>query len=416
MSTLYIRLPSKAAADSLQPGLPLYCQFALVSGGGAVEREGVAALPELSELVGRVHRVVLLLAASDVTLLRVKVPPLPAAKLRAALPNLVEDELMSDPADCVVVAGDTLDGLRTVGVVHRGWLETLNKTLLALGARRVSVLPSQLCLPQPDDSITAAVMEQGDDIEVAVRLASQEGLGLAVMPDQPEAAAFEVIQSLSAVVPHKPVTLYVPQNRMRDYQDSLHLVPALEERIKLHADNWPRWIEGADSVSLDMMSGLGMAAGAKLDWRRWRWPVALVAALLLVHAIGLNVDWMRLKREAGALRANMTQTYRTAFPKDPVVIDPLAQLRQKIAAAQRESGQTAPDDFIALAAAVGEAMSGIAQGASPVASLEYRDGSLLVKLKPGSTLPLEPVRSALAARNLSVTQPSSGVWQIRSVK
>ncbi|MDB5773141.1 MAG: ral secretion pathway protein GspL, partial [Burkholderia sp.] len=132
MSTLYIRLPSKATADSVESGTPLYCQFALSTDRGAIEREGVAALSDLTDLVRRAHRIVLLLAASDVTLLRVKVPPMSPARLRAALPNMVEDQLMSDPAENVVVAGETHDDLRTVAVVHRGWLELLVRTMTTL--------------------------------------------------------------------------------------------------------------------------------------------------------------------------------------------------------------------------------------------------------------------------------------------
>ena len=47
-------------------------------------RQGFAALQELSGTIGTAQRVVLLLAASDVTLLRVKIPPLSAARLKAA--------------------------------------------------------------------------------------------------------------------------------------------------------------------------------------------------------------------------------------------------------------------------------------------------------------------------------------------
>lgn len=397
--------------------MPLYCQFAAAaSGGGAVEREGVAALSELSELVKKAQRVVLLLAAGDITLLRVKVPPLSGARLKAALPNLVEDQLMSDPAECVVVAGDVRNGLRTVAVVHRGWLEILSKTLLALGARSISALPSQLCLPLQADAVSAAVSEHGTDIDVAVRLAEQEGLGLAIVADQPESAAFEVMQSLNAVVPQAPVTLYVPQSRVRDYQESLHIAPALEERITLHADNWQRWIAGADKLSFDLMSGLGMAAGSKLDWRPWRWPLALAAAVLLVNVIGLNVDWLRLQREAEMLHTSMTQVYKSTYPKDTVIVDPLAQLRQKMAAAQRASGEIAPDDFLALASALGEALNSAGQGASVIAGLEYRDGGLTVKLKPDGDASIEQLSSALAARNLSISQPSADVWQIRSAR
>ncbi len=415
MSTLYIRLPSHSATEDLQPGMPLYCEFALAGNRGTVEREGVAALSEMSELVKRTQRVVLLLAASDVTLLRVKVPPMSAARLKAALPNLIEDQVMSDPAECVVVAGETHDDLRTVAVVARGWMEILHKTLLALGAKNISALPSQLCLPYRQGTVSAVATEHGTDIAVAVRLAEQEGIGLSIMADQPESAAFETMQSLAALVPQAPIELYVPPTRLRDYEESLHIAESLSERITLHADSWQRWIGGADRASIDLMSGLG-AAGPKLDWRPWRWPLILAAAVLAINVLGLNIDWLRLRNEAEALRTGMVQTYKTAFPKETVVVDPLAQLRQKIAAAQRDSGQIARDDFLGLAAAFSEAWNRTEQGTAPVASLEYRDRILTVKLKPGSSASMEQLESALAAHNLSISQQSDGVWQIRSGK
>ncbi|OWW22710.1 general secretion pathway protein GspL [Noviherbaspirillum denitrificans] len=396
--------------------MPLYCHYAVASASGAVEREGVAALSELAEQVKRAQRVVLLLAASDVTLLRVKMPPLSGAKLRAALPNLVEDRLMSDPEECVVVAGDMHAGLRTVAVVGRNWLELLIRTLRSLGARNISAVPSQLCLPYQGDTASAAVSEHGPEADLAVRVAEQDGLGLSIIADQPESLAFEAMQSLAAVVPAAPIALYVPQSRVRDYQESLHVAPTLEQRITLHADSWQRWVAGAGKAGVDLIAGMGSGAGPQFDWKPWRWPLVIGAAVLLVNVIGLNVDWLRLKREASALSNGMVQTYRAAFPKDPVIIDPLAQLRQKMAGAQRDSGQLAPDDFLALASAFSEAWASTGQGPAPVASLEYRDRSLTVKLKPGTSASMEQLKTALSSRNLSLTQSTAGVWQIRSGK
>lgn len=414
LSTLYIRLPSHAVAESLQPGMPLYCEFALVSTTGAIERDAVAALSDLAEIVRKAQRVVLLLAAGDVTLLRVKVPPLSPGRLKAALPNLVEDQLMSDPAECVIVADHTRGDMRTVAVAQRAWIEALSKTLLTLGARTILAVPAQLCLPFEPERANAAVAEQGVDIDVAVRLSEHEGIGLSTVADQPESAAFEVMQSLSAVVPQGPIDLYVPQTRLRDYEESLRIAPVLQPRITLHADSWQRWIAGAEQTDINLMSGLGAAAGPSVDWRRWRWPLALALTLLVINLIGLNVDWLRLKREADALRTSMVQTYKNAFPKETVIIDPLAQLRQKIAASQRGSGQLAPDDFLALAAAFSEAWSGAGQAAAAIAAVEYHDRQLTVRLKPGNTAPMEALKNALATHRLSVTQSGEGVLQIRS--
>ena len=472
MSTLYIRLPSRSAADSAAHRLELICPFALVSHGGSIEREGTASLPDLAETVARAQRVVLLLAASDVTMLRVQVPPLSAARLRAALPNLVEDMLIADPSGCVVVAGGLSDGLRTVAVVQRAWLEFLAKTFIAFGARRIAALPAQLCLPYQPGSVTAAINEQGADIDVLLRLSEQSGIGLAIAPvlsqagerDQHEASAQEVIRTLCAVVPEAPITLYVPQAALRAYREAightnvhgkyvvtdnatrhtrsphpnlppqageganeslreLH-VTAPNKRINILADNWPRWVAGARDAMPDLMMGLGAASSPDMDWRAWRWPLALAAAVLVINAAALNIDWWRMKDEANSLRATMIQIYKSAYPKETVILDPVAQMQQKIAIARRDSGLVAPDDFMAITAALGEACAAIAtmpgKTAPAIAALEYRERSLFVRLEPDAEAPTQQIKAALALRNLSLdlapAQSNAVVWQIRSAQ
>lgn len=449
MSTLYIRLPSKSAADSAAHWLELVCPFALVSHGDSIEREGAASLPDLSDMIAKVQRVVLFLAASDVTLLRVQVPPLSAARLKAALPNLVEDQLIADPSGCVVVAGGLSDGLRTVAVVQRAWLELLAKTLNAFGARRLAALPAQLCLPyQPGQQdqpggVTAAINEQGADIDVLLRLSEQDGIGLAIAPalnqaegrDQHEASAQEVIRTLCAVMSEAPITLYVPQLAVHTYQEAISHTAALTKRINVFADNWPRWIAGAQGTALDLMAGLGTESGSRLDWRAWRWPLALAAAVLIINAAALNIDWWRMKGEANLLRTTMIQIYKSAYPKESVIIDPVAQMRQKIAIAKRDSGLPAADDFTAISAAFGEAWASVMPGKAvpAIATLEYRERSLFVQFKPAlsrvegpnAEAPTQQMKTALAERGLSLSlgsldlapaQSGAVVWQIRGAK
>jgi general secretion pathway protein L len=416
LSTLYIRLPSKAAADAAPHWNALPCAFA-VAAGDAIEREGMATLTDLADTVAKVQRVVLLVAASDVTLLRVQVPPMSASKLKTALPNLVEDQLMSDPDECVVVAGPTVEGLRTVAVMHRGWFEILAKSFITFGARHLAAVPAQLCLPYQGGTVAAAVSEHDGDIDLTVRLTDQQGIGLPIMPDQPETAARDAVQALSAIVPEAPVSLYVPQAAVRDFQDAVDSLHALDQRITVHADNWPRWIGGANGATLDLIAGSGIGSGQEINWRAWRWPLGLAAVVLLINIIGLNVEWLRMKRESDALRAAMTQTYRNAFPKDTMIVDPLVQMRRKVAAARHDAGQAAPDDFTALAANFGEAWeSAVGQGTNGIATIEYREHSLFVRLKPETQMPEKQIGAALAARNLSLAQASVGVWQIRSTK
>ena len=424
MSILYIRLPSKAAADGASNWTALPCPFASVAPGDAIEREGIAPLSELSGLMAKSQRVMLLLAASDVSLLRIKVPPMSAARLKTALPNLVEERIISDPADCVMVAGRASDGLRTVAVMQRAWLGAISKAFAGFGARSIVAMPSQLCLPYQAGTVSAAINVQEADIDVTLRLSEHEGIGLPIMPEHGATAVQEVVESLSAVVPQGSITLYVPQEDVRSFQDAADSIGAPEQRISVFADSWAHWIAGAKGMPLDLMPGLGSAAGPDLNWRPWRAPLALAAALILINVVGLNFDWWRLQSEADGLRAGMIRIYKSAFPKETVIVDPVVQMRQKIAAAKRDSGQAAPDDFTALTAAFGEAWAGAAQGRKPgesgIAGLDYRERSLFVRLKLEGEAPTEQMRNALAKRGLSLvaapSQAGAVVWQIRSGK
>ena len=437
MSSLYIRLPSKAVADSAPPWLGLSCPFALVSDGGAIEQEGEAPLSDLSGTITKIQRVVLLLAGSDVTLLRVKVPPLSSARLKAALPNLAEEQLLSDPAACAFAAGSSSGGLRTIAVTQRAWLDLLTRTFIASGAHNISALPAQLCLSsQPGQSdqhgmVTAAISEHGANIDLTLRLSEQEGIGISILIDPDANAALEVMQTLCALAPTAPVRLYVPQATIPAYQKALDDNPALNERISVSIDNWTRWIAGAHSATLDLMAGSGANTGHRFDWKYWRWPLVLAAAVLLVNISALNIDWWRMKREAGKLRTAMVKIYRSAYPNESAIIDPIAQMQQKVSAARRNSGLVAMDDFAAITAAFGEAWSSIAPaaGVAPtIAALEYRERSLFVRLKPipdrgdgldGEAL-AQRMKGALAKRDLSLdlasTRSSEIIWQIRGAK
>ena len=406
MTTLYIRHPAKASVDSVVAGSVALCQFALVGAGGALLQQGAAALGNLTDLTGAAHRVVLLLAASDVTLLRVKIPPLSSARLKAALPNLVEDQLLGDPADCVLAATPMADGMRTVAVVQRAWLEVLVKALLAQGARSVQALPAQMCLPLLPGRASAAISADQIGLELTLRLAQYDGFGLtlALAP----AAALETLRALAGDV---PLTVYVAANEVAGYQ----ALAAGMSGITLEAEHWAHWVAGAHTAAPDLIPALGASGAQARNWQRWRWPVRLALLALLVNIVGVNIEWLRFKREAAGVRLAMLQTFKAAYPKETVILDPAAQMRKNIARAQLESGQRGPDEFTALCAAFGEAMGSLARQ-NVIAALEYREQALFIKLKPGTldAAAMGQIRVALAAHNLALLEPTPGTWQIRS--
>jgi general secretion pathway protein L len=398
LTTLYISYPARAAANDA--GAAQSCAFALVGDGGNVAQQGVGALSKLADLVAGARKVVLLLAASDVTLLRVAVPPLSGARLKAALP---------DPAECVLAIGPAQPGVaeRTVAVVQRAWLEVLVRALVAQGARSISALPGQLCLPLAPGGVSAALLHDEAGLELTLRAAQYEGMGL-TLPAQADSA----LHTLRALAGEAPVTLYVPAAQRAQYDALVADIAG----VVLQEDNWVHRIAAAQGVQLDLASGLGAASGARArEWRRWRWPLRIALLAVLVNIVGLNVEWLRMKREADAVRQSMTQIFRAAYPNEKVILDPAAQMRKNIARAKAASGEMAGDEFTALAAALGEALQ-ILPRRDIVAGLEYRDRTLTVRLKPDSVdaAALAQVQAQLAPRKLALKEAGAGVWQLRA--
>jgi general secretion pathway protein L len=398
LTTLYIRHPAKAEHDGAQ------CQFALVADGGALLQQGAGALAGMKDLVESCRKVVLLVAAADVTLLHVTVPPLSNARLKAALPSLVEDQILGDPADCVLVAApaQSADGMRTIAVVQRSWLEAMVKALLAQGARSVSAVPAQLCLPVLPGNVSAVIGAH----ELTLRHALHEGMGL-LMTAPPELA----LQTVRAMAGDMPVSLYVAASQLEQYQA---LAANASPMVTVEADHWTHWIAGSKTTALDLVAGLAGGGTRARDLAQWRWPLRIAALAVIVNLAGINIEWLRLKREADTVRQSMLQTFKAAYPKDPIQ-DPLLQMQRNVAAARASGGQQAADEFTAITAAFGEAARALGKPPA-IATLEYRDHALTIKLKPESASAgaAAQLSGSLAQRGLVLTESAGNIWLVRS--
>ncbi len=467
-AALYLRLPPRALPADAAAASPSL-SFAIAA-RGRLQRIGHASLHELSALMQQSQRVVLLLAASDVSLFRIAVPPLPAARLKAALPALVEDRVIGDPAACAIAVapanGGTIAGAtpvatgtpatpattagnqRLIAVTDRAWLQGWIDTVRRHGARRVSALPFVLCLPLPAAHVAASVVEHAGRRELALRLSAQEGMGLPLSSDDADSLPVEVAQLLATFASQRPVQLALPPLLLKIFRrsygehaaDAMHAasggavgsatVPgdsiAADELpaphvIELREENWAAWVEGASHVPVDLATAIAADEGEGPDWRRWRWPVALAAALALVNIVALNWDWWQLRSEGLQLRETMARSFHRSYPNEALV-DPVAQMRQKVAASRQAAGEFAPGDFVALAATLGDAWAeaGAAMGtdARAIAALEYRDAALTVRFKPGLQASLDAARAALDARGLEASPIAgdSAQWQVRSLR
>nr|WP_237666335.1 type II secretion system protein GspL [Burkholderia sp. KCJ3K979] len=451
---MIVSLPPREPAVPLQewqwPELP----FTLVDKAGQVQRAGRAALA----LLPRANATVLIVAARDVLLLAATVPPLKGPKLRQALPNIVEDQLIQDPLGCHIALDPAAlpDGRRVLAVVDRAWFRTICDAFTAAGHRHLSAVPATRCLPAPRASADAgsAVPADGEPTDAALvadvtepparppTVAAVLGLATAVEPVLVEAGALPA----AAGAPRLELAVArgalgegfaAPASRAAGTLAALagggdvELYelgePGAEPRLASVGRTDAPLLPGAAPLSFDTFARRALTEPFDLcqfefesqPWRfdratvkRLRVPIALAAATLGVAVIGMNLHWWKLSRERDALSAQITETLLSAFPKTTTVLDPPAQMQRQLDQLRLAAGELSPNDFLALSSGLSRSM-----GALPlngIASLDYHDRRLDVGFKP--EVKVDPDFTQRLARNglSGEVDSNTGKWTIRS--
>jgi general secretion pathway protein L len=301
----------------------------------------------------------LVVAAPDVLLLDVALPKLTGARLRAALPMLVEEMLLGDIEQSLVVAGrPDATGRATVAAVDRALLSRALEVFRRLRLRVTSATPEPLTLKLSPSCWRIRLR----DTYACVRTGERLGLGVS----RPGNAR-----------PPEELTLLLAQAQARP--------SAIEVEGECDLDAWRavlevplRQVEEEDLLASPAVLELLQydVAPGLVDWSGWRVPMALAALALVLWTGGLNAHAWLLKREERAMRQQMEDLYKRTFPNTPVVLDPVAQMRRGVTDLRASAGIGSPADFLPLASRFAQTLGDHAA----VRSMEYRDAALQVRL------------------------------------
>jgi general secretion pathway protein L len=145
---------------------------------------------------------------------------------------------------------------------------------------------------------------------------------------------------------------------------------------------------------------------------RWRWPIALALASLLVAVVGNNVQWLMLSKRYDALLDRQTELLMTAFPKTGAVLDAPAQMTRQVDQLRTASGELAPNDFLALADALSRSLAPLPPTA--IAQLDYHEHTLMVTFTPAAKVDDALVRR-LEANGVGA-KAEGNRWTLRSLQ
>ncbi|MDT7837596.1 type II secretion system protein GspL [Aquabacterium sp. OR-4] len=439
MPQLVILLPLRprdgAPADAAVAGPAGAAEYAwaLSADGLSLTRHGRSAPADLPAA----DSVVAVLAAPDVAWHHPKLPKAPAARLRAALGGLLEDQLLEDDetVHLAVAPGASAGAPAWVAALNKPWLQAQLATLAAAGRVVGRVVPAHW--PREAEAATdgadstdtappqahvfaahvfAAQAYAADGLAADAAPATLAGTGVATPETLAWLACHEAGTPLCLPLAGSLANAWLTQARTRGLQ--LSATPAavtLAEHALAQAGGGGApavaVLSEAEQALAALRSGWqllqfdlaprhrGLRAAGEL-WQLWRGPAWRparlgLAALLGVQLLGLNA-WAWQQRQALAeQRASADSLLRSAHPQVRAILDAPVQMRRETELLRERAGVAGDGDLETLLAATAAAWP---DGAAPASQLRFEPGRLSLAA-PG----LAPPQLAQLRQRLQLT-------------
>lgn len=318
MSRLRIALPP---LDSLT--LHTELAFARLSPDGRVSETGHSSLQQLGQLP-KTPALECFLHPLDSLLTSIELPPLPAARIKAAV-SCAAQALILGHSERMHVAhsGRGADGQVQLAWVPKAALEQLAQLLRQSGVKLRGLYPAPYALPAPPAGHISACYEAE---HLLLRHSAEQGTVQPVFADslEPLLASGTALHWIGGDAPPSALAP-LPQ-----------------------AQRWsgpvPTW---------GLHGGVTHESGQAPRWGR---ALACCALALAVWVVGLNLYAARLAAEGQQLKVQMSQRVQQAFPQLPVILNPLQQARQQLAARQDPAQADPGERFSSLMQRAGAAM------------------------------------------------------------
>lgn len=368
MSVLVILLPPGLRAPDTAPdaaSAPADYAWVLSADGRTVARQGRGAAAQLP----RADSACLVLADADVSWQRTAVPKAPAARLRAALGAMLEDQLLDDveALHLALEAGAAGGQSGWVAAVHKDRLSAAVADLERAGVPLDRVAP----LSWPDAAASLHALPGGETgeaptlvwchadgvacLRLAGTLARQRLAGVdrgAMVCSAHPAAAAEAERWLEA-----PVAVL---------GDAERALQALRSPWNLRQFDLAPRHRGLQAVR----EGWRRLAGPA--WRPLRWGLV---GLLLVQLVGLNAWAWRLEQDLRDKRQAQVRLLQTAHPQVRSVLDAPLQMQRETELLRAAAGRPGPADLEPL---LDVAAAAWPEGQPPLQALRFEPGRLAI--------------------------------------
>lgn len=358
--------------------------YVLLDDSGQPAGEGRCRIDQLPP-----HRhCTLLLAATDVLALQLDLPPIQGARLSQALPGLLEERLLQDPAHSSFAMDPSENGRprRHVAVIDKAWLQALQHAVTTTSRRPPMLAAAHWLHRGGIASSSPAIIirplnqavvpeEHGAELELWIHDGQQPG-GMLV---QSEALA-STLAWLTSREPSPPSCYWLHTPSAPTIPARLASLPALQGVVPLEASVLA--LQAREHIlALSTGHGFRQQAGRGFRWQPLRPALSWLFAALACILLGSLMDGWRLQHQARQLRTQMLAVLHSARPDIKVVLDPARQLHQAYQARFGKADDAGSDHFLSLAAAAARALDNHSRSA--LRQLDYDNHALRLQFAAG---------------------------------
>jgi general secretion pathway protein L len=361
-------------------------------------------------LLPRCRRLEIVFDGGDVYLATVAAPRLAESKLRLALPNLLEDRLLAEAADChfAFQPGSRADSAigapprLPVAVIGRSLLLRLLDVFAAMGERPRAAYSAVYVVPPPSDQQLSVFVARG---RAVARTGEHEGITCDFDGEQVPA----------------PLRLALRQSgwqRVRAFGPQATQLANMAEAVGVPVDIADAPLDAeAPAAAINLLQGAFARGGLvgdltlpRFSARTWKAPILWGLIGAAVYVAGMNGYWLKLRAEADGLRSQMATAFRSTFA-DAEMVDPIVQAQRELVRLRARVGQSSAGDFTALNAQLAQLLAAAPVGI--VASIEYRDATLQVRFKSPPDAQLQnQLRGQAIQQGLQLRFDADGVARV----
>ena len=368
--------------------------------------EAHAAAPDLP--------VIVLAPGGDVATMNVDLPIKSGAKLRAAVPYALEDQLATDIDDLHFAMGTHREsGLLPVAVVDRHAMDSWLEQLQDAGVHPYRVVADYHGVQRVPNTISlfatrsAVMLNDGADLEFAIEgVQPSDALGFAGLldagpPEDTAPAGSPAPESETAADDDEPASaaarhlvVWCDAAAAETYQHDFNALRSELASVDVHLmddDGFARLAATiAAGAGINLLQG---AYGKKTEiagmLRPWRIAAGLLVGALLIGMAGKGVDYVQLTRQQAALEQQYSALYQQLTGDGRIPADPIGTADSLIRQLSGNSGNTRQvflPSLMELATAVSQHRD------ATVEAISYRAGVFDIRLTAPDVATLDKIQ------------------------